>query len=317
MRILVVGAGSTGGYFGGRLAQAGRDVTFLVRPGRAEQLREGGLQIVSPHGDIALQPQLVTAGGVSAPFDIVLLAVKAYSLNAALADLAPAVGPETMIVSVLNGMQHIDVLSGRFGSKAVVGCACKVAAIVDDQGRIVQLSGLQDIAYGEMNGSLTDRIRELDTFMQGAGFKTHLSTTIARDMWEKWTLLATLGSSNCLMRGTVGDIEAAQGGVDFVLHLFEEVVSIARAVGEPPSEGFLADAKATLTERGSTSTSSMYRDLQRGGPIEADQIVGDLLVRGGHGGLSTPLLAAAYAHLAVYQNRCSTQAKPSPDQATR
>src|SRR5271154_6653294 len=118
MRILVVGAGSTGGYFGGRLAQAGRDVTFLVRPGRAEQLREGGLQIVSPHGDIALQPQLVTAGGVSAPFDIVLLAVKAYSLNAALADLAPAVGPETMIVSVLNGMQHIDVLSGRFGSKA-------------------------------------------------------------------------------------------------------------------------------------------------------------------------------------------------------
>src|SRR5271155_2533772 len=127
MRMFVVGAGSTGGYFGGRLAQAGRDVTFLVRPTRAEKLRDGGLQIISPHGDTTLQPQLVTSGRIVATFDIVLLAVKAYSLNAALADLAPAVGPETIIVPVLNGMRHVDVLSARFGQKTVVGCACKDA----------------------------------------------------------------------------------------------------------------------------------------------------------------------------------------------
>jgi 2-dehydropantoate 2-reductase len=305
MRMLVIGAGSTGGYFGGRLAQAGRDVTFLVRPARAEHLRAHGLEIISPHGNVTLRPQLVTAGGIKEPFDIVLLTVKAYSLEAALADLAPAVGPSTMILPVLNGMKHVDVLGARFGRKAVVGCACKVAAVVDEQGRIVQLSPLQQIVYGEMDGSSSPRIRELDAFMQGAGFETHLSMTIARDMWEKWILLASLGSVTCLMRGNVGEIEAASGGLEFVLRMFDEVVAIAKAAGIAPSEEFLVEAKATLTAKGSTSTSSMYRDLLKGRPIEADQIVGDLLVRGGGAGVATPLLAAAYTHLSVYQNRLS------------
>jgi 2-dehydropantoate 2-reductase len=305
MRMLVIGAGSTGGYFGGRLAQAGRDVTFLVRPARAEHLRAHGLEIVSPHGNFTLRPQLVTAGGIKEPFDIVFLTVKAYSLEAALADLAPAVGPSTMILPVLNGMKHVDLLGARFGRKAVVGCACKVAAVVDEQGRIVQLSPLQQIVYGEMDGSSSPRVRNLDAFMQGAGFETRLSMTIARDMWEKWILLATLGSVTCLMRGNVGEIEAASGGLEFVLRMFDEVVAIAKAAGTAPSEEFLVEAKATLTAKGSTFTSSMYRDLLKGRPIEADQIVGDLLVRGGRAGVATPLLAAAYTHLSVYQNRLS------------
>ena len=305
MRMLVIGAGSTGGYFGGRLAQAGRDVTFLVRPARAEHLRAHGLEIVSPHGNFTLRPQLVTAGGIKEPFDIVLLTVKAYSLEAALADLAPAVGPSTMILPVLNRMKHVDVLGARFGRKAVVGCACKVAAVVDEQGRIVQLSPLQQIVYGELDGSSSPRIIDLDAFMQGAGFETRLSMTIARDMWEKWILLATLGSVTCVMRGNVGEIEAASGGLEFVLRMFDEVVAIAKAAGTAPSEGFLVEAKATLTAKGSTFTSSMYRDLLKGRPIEADQIVGDLLVRGGRAGVATPLLAAAYTHLSVYQNRLS------------
>ena len=305
MRMLVIGAGSTGGYFGGRLAQAGRDVTFLVRPARADHLRAHGLEIVSPHGNLTLRPQLVTAGGIKEPFDIVFLTVKAYSLEAALADLAPAVGPSTMILPVLNRMKHVDVLGARFGRKAVVGCACKVAAVVDEQGRIVQLSPLQQIVYGELDGSSSPRIIDLDAFMQGAGFETRLSMTIARDMWEKWILLATLGSVTCVMRGNVGEIEAASGGLEFVLRMFDEVVAIAKAAGTAPSEGFLVEAKATLTAKGSTFTSSMYRDLLKGRPIEADQIVGDLLVRGGRAGVATPLLAAAYTHLSVYQNRLS------------
>src|SRR6201997_4314975 len=106
MSILVLGAGATGGYFGGRLAAAGRDVTFLVRPARAANLQAKGLQIKSPHGDVTLKPQLVTAGNIAGPFDAVLLTVKAFSLDRALDDLAPAVGPETMILPVLNGMKH-------------------------------------------------------------------------------------------------------------------------------------------------------------------------------------------------------------------
>jgi 2-dehydropantoate 2-reductase len=244
------GPGRPADISGGRLAKAGRDVTFLVRPARADVLRNDGLQIVSPHGDFSLKPQLVTAGNIGGPFDTVLVTVKGFALDRAIDDFAPAVGPETMILPVLNGMKHVDALIARFGERPVAGCVCKVATIVED-GRIVQLSKLQDIAYGEMDGSVSARMKALDAFMQGAGFDTRLSTTIVREMWEKWILLAAMGGINCLMRGTIGEIAAAPGGVDFALAFLDEVVAVVNAVGQPPSEAFLAVAKATLTAKGS------------------------------------------------------------------
>ena len=135
VRLLVVGAGSTGGYFGGRLAEAGRDVTFLVRPARAAKLRESGLRILSPHGDATLQPNMVTTAGPRRNLRRAPLTVKAYQLDAALADLAPAVGPETMILPTLNGMGHMERLAQRFGPRNVVGCALKVSTTLDDDGR--------------------------------------------------------------------------------------------------------------------------------------------------------------------------------------
>jgi len=306
MRLLVAGAGSTGGYFGGRLAEAGRDVTFLVRPARAEHLRANGLQIVSPHGDVTLQPQLVTASEIKDSFDIVLLTVKAYALEAALDDLAPAIGPETMILPVLNGMKHIDALTSRFG-KAAVGGVCKVAATLDAQGRIVQIAKFQSLSYGELDGSLSQRMTLLDTFMQGAGFNANLSSCIVQDMWDKWIFLAALGGITCVMRGTIGEIEAAQGGTGFANQLLDEVIAIASAAGHAPSAAYAADIRTQLTMKGSPQTSSMYRDLQKGAQIEAGQIIGDLLTRGNAASLSTPLLAAAYAHLCVFQNHLSAK----------
>jgi 2-dehydropantoate 2-reductase len=307
MRILVVGAGSTGGYFGGRLAEAGRDVTFLVRPARAALLKANGLQIVSPHGDATLHPKVVTAGEISGPYDAVLVTVKAYSLDAALDDLAPAVGPDTMILPVLNGMKHVDTIKARFGDKALVGCVCKVATIVDEQRRIVQLNKLQDLAYGEMNGGRSLRTDELDKTMQGAGFNARLSPSIAREMWEKWILLASLGGITCLMRGNIGEVKAAPGGAAFALAFLDEIVSVVSAVGERPDDAYLADARELVTQKGSPQTSSMYRDLQKGAPVEADQILGDLLARARKANIDTPLLAAAYTHLSVYQNRLSAR----------
>jgi 2-dehydropantoate 2-reductase len=269
MRILVVGAGSTGGYFGGRLAQAGRDVTFLVRTKRAQHLQQNGLQIISPFGDVTLRPKLVTAGNLAGPFDVVLLTVKAFSLDAALDDLGPAVGPETIILPVLNGMKHVDTIIARFGENALVGCVCKVATLIDDEGRIVQLTKLQEMAYGEMSGNPSPRTDRLDEAMRGAGFDARLSRTIEREMWEKWILLATIGGITCLMRGNVGEIEAEPGGVDFSLRFLDEVTAVVNAVRKKPSEALLTDTKAQLTAKGSTLTSSMYRDLQKGNPVEA------------------------------------------------
>ena len=303
MRMLIVGAGSTGGYFGGRLAQSGRDVTFLVRPPRAAQLRERGLEIVSPHGNRTVRPRLKTAAELREPFDAVLLAVKAYALDAALEDMASAVGAGTMIVPVLNGMKHLDRLTARFGRQAVLGGAAKITATIDGEGRIVQLAPFHDIAYGERDGSRSPRIGELDRFMQGAGFDARLSPDIAQEMWDKWALLATLGGVTCLMRGSIGEIGAAPGGPEFLSRFLEEVIAVINAVGKRVSDAAIAQARAALATKGSPLTSSMYRDLQQNLPVEADQIIGDLLARARTAGVATPLIAAAHTQLGVYQAR--------------
>ncbi len=174
MRILVVGAGAVGGYFGGRLVQAGRDMTFLVRPSRAKQLGRDGLRIISPHGDAVLTPKLVSAERIDTPYDLVLLSAKAYALEAAMNDFAAAVGPETMILPVLNGMRHVDLLTKRFGEYAVIGGVCQIASEIDDKGRIVQLADFQQLVYGERNGETTPRLQTLYATLQGGG-STHVS----------------------------------------------------------------------------------------------------------------------------------------------
>ncbi len=301
MRILVLGAGATGGFFGARLAQAGRDVTFLVRGKRAAALREQGLRVVSPHGDFEVTPQVVTAGEISEPYDVVLLTVKAFGLEAALDDVAPAVGSQTMILPVLNGMRHMEVLAARFGGEAVIGGACKIMSTLDDDGRIVQFSKMNDLAYGELNGAKSARMTALDGVMQGAGFDARLSETIELDMWEKWILLASLGGINSLMRGTIGQVRAAPGGEAFALAFIDECAAVAAACGFAPRAAYLAGVKGMLTTVDSGATSSMYRDLVAGQKVEAEQIVGDLVKRGEAAGVKVPLLAAAFANLSVYQ----------------
>ncbi|CAO3440835.1 ketopantoate reductase family protein [Azospirillum endophyticum] len=307
MRLLVVGAGSTGGYFGGRLTQAGRDVTFLVRPPRAARLRERGLEILSPHGDVTLQPRLLTAAEIGAggaqPFDAILLTVKGYMLEAAMDDFAPAVGPDTVILPVLNGMRHMDRLRARFGEAAVGGCICKCATTLDGEDRIVQLNGMQELAYGELDGRSSARMQALDAVMTNAGFDARLSPVIEQEMWEKWLLLASMGAITCLMRGTIGEVEAAAGGRDFILAVIDEVETIISAVGIPPREATVEAIRALLTAKGSPQASSMYRDLQSGRAVEADEIIGDLVRRGREAGIAAPLLAAAETHLGVYKNR--------------
>jgi 2-dehydropantoate 2-reductase len=303
MKILIVGAGSTGGYFGARLTQAGRDVTFLVRPARAAALREGGLQVLSPRGNFSVEPRLVLAGEIDQPFDIVLVTVKAFGLPAAIEDFARAVGPETMILPVLNGMKHIDDLQARFGSERVVGGVCRVSTMLDAQGRIVHLAPLHELVYGELDGQSTARIEALHAFLSDAGFDAQLSSHIAQDLWNKWILLATLGGLCTLARGNIGEIVATDGGVDLANAFLAEAAAVASAAGFPPSAASLAFIAGVLTAPGSPMTSSMYRDLISGGRVEADQILGDLRARARQAGIATPLVSAAYIQLDVYQRR--------------
>jgi len=303
MRMLVVGAGATGGYFGGRLAQHGRDVSFLVRPARAAALRQSGLRLVSPHGDATITPRVIATGELRETFDAILITVKAWSLDEALGDVAPAVGADTMILPVLNGMRHVDVIAARFTPEKLVGCVCKVATSLREDGAIVQLAPFQELAYGEMHGPNGARIAALDGFLRDAAFDARATAVIEHEMWEKWVTLATLGGMTCLMRGNVGEIVAVDGGRDFVLALLGDVTRVAAAAGFPMSDEYLARTRAMLTAEGSPFTPSMYRDLVQGQRIEAEQIVGDLVRRGKGLGIAMPLLETAWSHLQVYLRR--------------
>jgi 2-dehydropantoate 2-reductase len=201
---------------------------------------------------------------------------------------------------VLNGMRHVDLLTKRFGEHAVIGGVCQVASEIDDEGRIVQLADFQQLIYGERNGETTPRLQTLDATLQGRGFDARLSTDIMQEMWEKWVQLASLGAITCLMRGAIGEIVAAPGGADLSLKVLDESAAVATACGHKPSEALLSRHADALTAPGSPLTSSMFRDLRKGAPVEADHILGDFIERGAHG-VATPLLKAAFISLRVYQ----------------
>jgi 2-dehydropantoate 2-reductase len=304
MRILVVGAGAIGGYFGGRMLEAGRDVTFLVRPKRAAELASAGLVIKSPNGDVTLKnPPTVQADKLSEKFDVVLLSCKAFDLDDAVKSFAPAVGPQTSIIPLLNGMLHLDVLDKKFGPERVLGGLCAIAVTLNEAREVVQLAPMQSLTFGERDGKLSDRVRSIAEIMASGKFGSSASEQILQAMWEKWVFLASLAASTCLMRTSVGNILAAPGGKDFILGMLEECSAIASAQGHAPSGPFFERTRGMLTAEGSQMTASMFRDIKAGAPVEADHVIGDLITRAEATEIAVPKLRTAYTHLKAYEKQ--------------
>ena len=303
MRILIVGAGAVGGYFGGRLLEAGRDVTFLVRPRRAAELAAAGLVIRSPTGDFRhARPRTIDATQLGAHFDLVLLSCKAYDLDDAIKSFAPAVGPATAILPLLNGMRHLDALDRRFGARAVLGGQCVISAALGEAGRIEHLNDAHLISFGERDGMRSDRVAAIEAAFSGARFRARLSVEILQEMWEKWVLIATLAGITCLMRANVGDIGAA-GGADVATALLDECDAIAGEQGFALREPSRRRNVAMLTAPGSDFAASMLRDIERGGPTEGEHVLADLLRRGSRPERAPSLLRVAYLHVAAYEAR--------------
>ena len=304
MRILIVGAGAVGGYFGGRLIEAGCNVTFLVRPRRAAQLAETGLVIKSRFGGVALRsPPTVPASELRREFDLILLSCKAYDLAAAVDSFTSAVGPDTVILPLLNGMRHLDLLDERFGAARVLGGQCLISAKLDNRGSILHLNDSHLLTFGELEGNRSPRIDGIAAEMGKAKFELRVSSVILLEMWEKWVFLATLAGITCLMRSAIGDIAAA-GGAHLAVELLEECRSIAASAGFAPRAEFLEQTRSIITAPGSLLTASMLRDIEAGAPIEADHILGDLVRRGNRVlGADRPLLRLAYMHLKAYEAR--------------
>jgi 2-dehydropantoate 2-reductase len=303
MRYLIVGAGALGGYFGGRLLEAGCDVTFLVRPNRAKVLAETGLRVRSRFGDIEIDaPPCILAGSLEAPYDVVVVAPKAYDLDETMQSFAPAVSEATAVLPLLNGLRHIDRLQARFGAPRVLGGVCLISATLDADGTIHHLNDLHTLIFGELDGSASARVKAMAADFSKAKFDGRLSTQIVQDLWEKWLFIAAAAGMTCLMRASVGDIVAA-GAAELSLALVDECATIAAAAGHPGAPLSLERARAALTAAGSPITASMLKDIERGGKIEADHIIGDLLARAPGGPASKPLLVVVHAHLKAYEAR--------------
>lgn len=304
MRVLVVGAGAIGGYFGGRLLQSGQDITFLVRPKRAAELASDGLVIKSPGGDVTLKdPPTVQADGLGEKFDVVLLTCKSFDLEDAIKSFAPAVGPNTAIIPLLNGMSHLDVLDRKFGKERVLGGLCAIAATLNEKREVVQLAPMQSLGFGERDGGMSDRVKAIAQVFAKGSCGAAPSEHVMQDMWEKWVFLASLAASTCLMRTSVGNILAVTGGKDFLLGMLDECSAVSTAEGFPPGGPFFQRTRGMLTTEGSAMTASMFRDIKAGSPVEADHVIGDLVARADVAKIPVPKLRTAYTHLKAYEKQ--------------
>jgi 2-dehydropantoate 2-reductase len=301
MRILVIGAGALGGYFGACLIRARRDVTFMVRPGRAAQLARTGLRVSSPHGDFAVPAATIAAEDIKTPFDLILLGVKSYSLDEAMDQFAPAVGPDTAILPVLNGMGHIDRLIAKFGARPVLGGIANISAGLDAEGGVTHFIPLHDLVFGEVAGGTTERIRAIEAVIGGAGFDARASDAVLHNMWEKFAQLGLGAGITCLMRASIGDILAAPGGREAMFALFDECRAVATAAGFPPRPSPVEFAHKLITTAGSPLKWSMLRDIERGSTTEGEHILGDMVARARKFGVATPILDLARTHVAAYE----------------
>jgi len=304
MKTLILGAGAIGGYVGGRLQQSGADVTFLVRPARRAALQRDGLVIKSPKGDVTQPVKTVLAGGEGGPYGVVMLTCKAYDLDSAMDAVAAAVGADTTVVPLLNGMRHLETLDARFGAAKVVGGLARVGVAMAADGAILHTSPFAAVSFGERDGKAPRPVLvELDAAVRKSGIDGGLNKNIVQDLWDKWIMLCSLAAMCCLMRGTSGDILEAGEGHAIVLETVEECRKVAAAAGCDPGESGMQTVRSFLTQKGSRFAASMLHDLEKGSMVEADHVVGDMIARAKKAGIAVPNLRLAYAHLQVYLAR--------------
>jgi 2-dehydropantoate 2-reductase len=303
MRLLVLGAGGIGGYFGGRLAEAGADVTFLVRPRRRGQLERDGLRIASPLGDVTLRVPTVLASDLSGGYDFVLLTCKAYDLDSALDAIAPAMDGRCAVVPLLNGMAHLERMDRRFGADQVMGGTASISVTLEPDGVIRHADPLQRIAFGERDGSTSARARLLAAAFAKTSLDWELAGDIVQVMWEKIVFLSVLASANCLFRASTGEIVRAPGGREAIERAMAVNAEVAKREGYPPRPSAIEFGRTTLLDTTSERRGSMIRDLEAGAPVEVDHVIGWMLERARAHDLEHPLLEFAFTALKAYEAR--------------
>ena len=317
MKLLMLGAGGVGGYFGARLQEGGANVTFLVRPKRAALLRERGLRIYGVRGELHLKElQLIESGApyrAGTHFDAVILSCKAYDLNSSIDSIRPYVASDTVVVPLLNGLRHLEVLDNAFGADRVLGGLAQVSSTLDSNGDIKQITDVHTLIYGARDESQTAAAEALDRTLKLGEFDARLSRNIMLEMWEKFVLLASLAGMTCLLRANIGEIAATKDGVRLMSQMLDDCAAVAQAAGHPPRANYMASIRGVLTQPGSPLEASMRRDMEQGRVTEADHVIGDMLHRAETTGIDSTLLRAAYCHLQAHERRRAARELASGD----
>jgi 2-dehydropantoate 2-reductase len=303
MKILVLGAGGIGGYFGGRLAQAGADVTFLVRPRRREQLERDGLRVQSPLGDFQLAVRSVMAEALRPGYDVVLFTCKAYDLDSAMDAVSPAMGKGAVLVPMLNGMAHFERLDARFGAADVMGGTAQINVMLKPDGLVYHADPLQRLIFGERDRTKSPRAQAFAGELAKTKIEWVLSDDIEQELWEKVVFLSALAATTGLFRGNVREIMASPGGPEAMQRALAANIEIATRQGHAPRPDAIERAKKRLMDPTGLWSASMLRDLEGGGPVEADHIVGWMLGHARAQGIDDTLLSLAFTHLKTYEAR--------------
>jgi 2-dehydropantoate 2-reductase len=301
MRIAVMGAGAVGGYFGARLARAGHEVAFVARGRQLAALRGNGLRVESPLGDMHLRTVEVTdkpaeAGAV----DLVLFTVKLWDTLEAAEAVKPLLGPGTAVVSFQNGVVKDDILRDALGAGHVMGGVTYIAATIAEPGVIRHSGALQKLVFGEYDGSLSPRVRQLRDACADSGIDAEISDRIEQAIWEKFVFLVGLSGTTSLARTPIGPIRSHPRSRAFLHDVMAEVVQVALAQGVPLPVGY-ADERLAFTDQVPASmTSSMHHDLEQGNRLEVDWLSGDVVKRGARLGVATPCNRAIFDILSVH-----------------
>lgn len=300
VKFLVVGAGAVGGYFGARLAEKGEDVTFLVREKRKTQLQARGLHVKSVHGDAVIHPKLIVAGEPGA-FDVILIGTKAYHLEQTIQDIKPYVHNETVIIPMLNGMQHIDMLTNAFSKESVIGGLCFIESTLSSEGHVIQTSPIHRFVFGEWNGERTERIRNIEKAFQDTRAMISVSNNILRDMWHKYLFITTFSGVTTLFQRSIGPIREVNRGVKLIESLLQETAQIMRVVQAPIIDNIEEKQMQTMGEMGYNMKSSMLRDMEKGLSVEVEALQGYLLSLAEARGIAAPTLQSVYVNLKLYE----------------
>jgi 2-dehydropantoate 2-reductase len=302
MRYLVLGAGALGGYFGGMLLKGGADVTFLVRPKRAAQLERDGLVVKAQDGEVRTPVKTIQQDQLQGTYDVVLLCCKAYELDGAMAAIAPAMGDQSVILPLLNGVRHIDVLKERFGAKRVLGGLTAINAAMMPDGTIQQSQlRINMNVIGELDGRASSRCTAIKTALEAGGIPVQVSENIIAGMWMKFFAFACNATVASLSRSRAGAIASSGAGASFVSAVIEECTRAVTAEGYPPSAETAGLIQGLFSQPNSTYGPSTLIDIEDGRPTEGEHTIGDLVERATRRGVSTPILSAALCNLQAHE----------------